>query len=107
MLQNGADVNFRFASLNSTALMTAAFHGNVGILRMLLSAGANVKAYDLQQSTALGYAFGGIFIHQQSHSNRVILTLYWYNIKGLQTSDYSALPITIDKMGEESSSLLN
>ena len=59
MLKSGANVNYRFASLNTSALMTTAFHGHVDILEILLSAGADVKAVDLQQSTALGYAFGG------------------------------------------------
>lgn len=59
MLKSGADVNYRFASLNTTALMTTSFHGHVDILQTLLNAGADVKATDLQQSTALGYAFGG------------------------------------------------
>jgi ankyrin repeat protein len=59
MLKSGADVNFRFSSLNTTALMTTSFHGHVDILQMLLDAGADVTALDLQKSTALGYAFGG------------------------------------------------
>lgn len=61
LLNNGADVNAPFASLNTTALMTSAFHGHVEIVRLLLGRGADVHLLDLQSSTALGYAFGGIF----------------------------------------------
>ena len=59
LLSNGADVNATFASLNTTALMTSAFHGHVDVVRLLLDSGANVRALDRQQSTALGYCFGG------------------------------------------------
>ena len=59
LLEHGADVDFAFASLNTTALMTSAFHGNIEAVTLLLKNGANVRALDLQKSTALGYAFGG------------------------------------------------
>lgn len=59
LLANGANVNATFASLNTTALMTSAFHGHVDVVRLLLDSGANVRALDRQQSTALGYCFGG------------------------------------------------
>lgn len=59
LLTYEADVNDTFASLKTTALMTSSFHGHSEIVRALLKKGANVRAIDLQGSTALGYAFGG------------------------------------------------
>ena len=61
LLNNGAEVDATFATLNTTALMTSAFHGHTDIVRLLLSRGADVTILDMQQSTALGYAFGGEF----------------------------------------------
>ena len=62
LLDYGAEVNATFAALQTTALMTSSFHGNVNIVRTLLDHGANAKAVDMQGSTALGYAFGGLLI---------------------------------------------
>ena len=59
LLENGANPNATFATLNTTSLMTAAFHGHTEVVKLLLDYGADVCAIDLQQSTALGYAFGG------------------------------------------------
>ena len=59
LIENGANVNLPYAMLNTTPLMTAAHHGNADIVKLLLERGANVNAVDLQQSTCLGYAFGG------------------------------------------------
>ena len=59
LIQNGADVNTPFAALNTTALMTSSYHGHVDVVRLLLENGADVQMVDLQQSTALGYSFGG------------------------------------------------
>ena len=59
LLENGADVNSTFASLNTTALMTSCYHGHVDVVKLLIKFGGNVNALDSQQSTALGYAFGG------------------------------------------------
>lgn len=59
LLDSGADVNSTFAALNTTALMTSSFHGHVDIVRLLLERGADVRMLDTQQSTALGYSFGG------------------------------------------------
>ena len=59
LLDHGADVNSTFATLNTTALMTSSFHGHVEVVRLLLQYGSDVRMCDLQQSTALGYAFGG------------------------------------------------
>ena len=39
--------------------MTSSFHGHVDIVHLLLERGADVRMIDTQQSTALGYAFGG------------------------------------------------
>ena len=39
--------------------MTSSYHGHVDVVRVLLEKEANVHTVDLQQSTALGYAFGG------------------------------------------------
>ena len=58
LLDYGTDVNTTFATLNTSALMTSSYHGHIDIVRELLDRGADVKAVDLQQSTALGYAFG-------------------------------------------------
>lgn len=66
MLDNNADVNATFATLNTTALMTSAFHGHVDVVRLLLERGADCRMVDLQQSTALGYCFGG----ERRKSNR-------------------------------------
>lgn len=62
LLECGADVNVPFAALNTTALMTSSYHGHVDVVKLLLDHGAEVHAVDLQQSTALGYAFGGMNI---------------------------------------------
>jgi hypothetical protein len=62
LLDHGANVNETFANLQTTALMTSSFHGHEKIVRMLLSRGANPRAVDMQGSTALGYAFGGMFL---------------------------------------------
>ena len=59
MLSHGALVNMPFATLNTTSLMTASFHGHTEVVKLLLDAGAEVSAVDLQQSTSLGYCFGG------------------------------------------------
>ncbi|KAI0228407.1 hypothetical protein LSAT2_021116 [Lamellibrachia satsuma] len=59
LLKHGAHVDFPFAALRTTALMTSAFHGNMEAVTTLLKNGANVRALDMQKSTALGYAFGG------------------------------------------------
>ena len=59
LIDNDADVNLPFAALNTTALMTSAYHGHFEIVRLLLQNGAEVQAEDMQKSTALGYAFGG------------------------------------------------
>jgi ankyrin repeat protein len=64
LLDHGADVNETFASLQTTALMTSSFHGHDKIVRTLLGRGANPKAVDMQGSTALGYAFGGLLYCQ-------------------------------------------
>lgn len=52
-------MNVPFAALNTTALMTSSYHGHTDVVRLLLENKADVHAVDLQQSTALGYAFGG------------------------------------------------
>ena len=59
LLDHGAHVDFPFAALQTTALMTSAFHGNIEAVTLLLKNQANVRALDMQKSTALGYAFGG------------------------------------------------
>lgn len=59
LLENGAEHDFKFAQLKTTALMTAAYHGHGEIVRMLLRAGSNIHELDLQDSSALGYALGG------------------------------------------------
>ena len=59
LIEGGADVNKPFATLNTTALMTSSYHGHVDVVKCLLENGADSGAIDLQQSTALGYAFGG------------------------------------------------
>ena len=66
LLEHGADANATFATLSTTALMTAAFHGHTEVVRLLLDYGAEVRMVDLQQSTALGYAFGGEELGQGS-----------------------------------------
>ena len=55
----GANADFPFAALDTTALMTSAFHGNYEATQLLLGRGADIDAVDKQMSTALGYAFGG------------------------------------------------
>ena len=65
-MDHGAHVDFPFAALQTTALMTSAFHGNIEAVTLLLTNHANVRALDMQKSTALGYAFGGIENAQSS-----------------------------------------
>ena len=52
-------MNKPFATLSTTALMTSSYHGNIDVVKQLLDNGADPTVIDLQQSTALGYAFGG------------------------------------------------
>ncbi|CAD5120854.1 DgyrCDS9406 [Dimorphilus gyrociliatus] len=59
LLDYGAEYDFPFAQLKTTALMTAAYHGYTDIVRTFLRAGSNIHAVDLQDSSALGYALGG------------------------------------------------
>lgn len=54
-------MNDTFGSLNTTVLMVASFHGHSKIVEHLLEEGADVNLVDSQGSTALGYAFGGIY----------------------------------------------
>ena len=55
LLEHGADVNA--SSINGwTAIMGAAFDGNIEIVRMLIAAGANVNARDDAGKTVLQYA---------------------------------------------------
>ena len=59
LMECGADVNMPYSSLNTTPLMTSAYHGHYDIIRFLLQGGADVHAEDIQGSNAIGYAFGG------------------------------------------------
>ena len=70
LLDCGADVNVPFAALNTTALMTSSYHGHTDVVKILLEHNANVHAVDLQQSTALGYAFGGKFTRTRCEKRR-------------------------------------
>ena len=66
-----------FAELQTTALMTSSFHGHTEIVRLLLRRGADVKAVDIQSSTALGYAFGG------KHRTKGVASWSWVSLQGL------------------------
>jgi ankyrin repeat protein len=57
----GANVNDTFGSLNTTVLMSSSFHGHSKIVEYLLKKGADMNMVDSQGSTALGYAFGGMY----------------------------------------------
>ena len=71
LLDHGAHVDFPFAALQTTALMTSAFHGNIEAVTLLLKNQANVRALDMQKSTALGYAFGGM--GSKEHAQRLVV----------------------------------
>ena len=47
--------------------MTSSYHGHLDVVKLLLDSGADPGAVDLQQSTALGYAFGGM-----SHNDFIV-----------------------------------
>ena len=56
LLENGADVN-QVNCYNNTALMWAAYTGNVKLVQMLLERGAKVNVEDKYKKTAISYAF--------------------------------------------------
>jgi ankyrin repeat protein len=58
-IRRGADVNATFGDLRQTALMEAAAHNSLGLVRALIGANANVNAKDRYQRSVLWWAERG------------------------------------------------
>ena len=92
-------MNVPFAALNTTALMTSSYHGHTDVVKVLLEQGANVHAVDLQQSTALGYAFGGKNSLHGQHFAEVSFWNVGFFLPGIQLfsspSDTGQIPVPL------------
>ena len=56
LLDHGADINARGGARDATALMWAAYHGHLELVKELLSRGADINARDNWEESALLYA---------------------------------------------------
>lgn len=59
LINGGADVNFAQKDNKNTPLMAAAYYGEMPVVKLLVSRGANINARDIAGESVLGWAEDG------------------------------------------------